>query len=130
MKKGIIINETNEQKITAILNNVQKNCTARTVTIEQVFKATERMEEYREKHGIAKKNMEGVTVEVNLHKERYPKAYKYTPEGTVFEMLYKNGKWRLLYCYRGNCDGSENKRYTVNLLYRARKDVLDHASVF
>lgn len=130
MKNSIIINENNVGKIQSVLNNAQKRCSVRLIQAEQVFETAAKMENYRKKVGILKKSMEGVTVKVNLYQERFPSAYKYVPEGTVFHMIFRGGKWRLYAVYRDICEGSEKKRYQVNLTDDAKKDVLDHASVF
>ncbi len=130
MKNGIIINKKNVEKIKAELNDVQKRCSVRLIQVEQVFETVAKMEEYRKKVGILKKNMEEVTVKVSLYQDRFPSAYKYTPEGTVFHMVFKGGKWRLYAVYRDTCEGSYNKRYQVNLTDNAKNDVLNNASEF
>lgn len=130
MKNSIIINENNVQKIKTVLDNVQKRCTVRLIQPEQVFEAAAKMEEHRQKIGVLKKNMEGVTVKVNLYQDRFPSAYKYVPEGTVFHMIFRGGKWRLYAVYRDICEGSEKKRYQVKLTDDAKNDVLKHASEF
>ena len=69
-------------------------------------------------------------MKVSLYQDRFPSAYKYVPEGTVFHMIYRGGKWRLYAVYRDICEGNENKRYQVKLTEDAKKDVLNSASVF
>ena len=130
MKNSIIINENNFERIKKALDEVQKRCTARLINPEQVFEAVDVIEEHRLKFGILKKNMEGVSVRVNLYQERYPKAYKYSPEGTAFEIEFIKGKYRLSYVCRDYCDGSSEKRFEFELTDEAKKDVLKHASVF
>ena len=130
MKNSIIINTNNAQKIQSVLDNAQKRCSVRLIQVEQVFETVAKMEEYRKKFGILKKNMEGVTVRVSLYQDHFPSAYKYTPEGTVFHLIYRGGKWRLYAIYRDICEGNENKRYVVTLTDDAKKNVLNHASVF
>lgn len=130
MKNGIIINKKNVEKIKAELNDAQKRCSVRLIQVEQVFEAVAKMEEYRKKYGILKKNMEGVTVRVNLYQDRFPSAYKYTPEGTVLRLLFKGGKWRLFYAYRDTCEGSRKERYKVELTEDAKENVLNSASTF
>lgn len=130
MKNVIIINRNNVERIRKALDDAQKRCSVRLIQVEQVFEAVAKMEEYRKKYGILKKNMEGVTVRVNLYQDRFPSAYKYTPEGTVFHMIYRGGKWRLYAIYRDICEGNENKRYTVTLTETAKENVLNSASVF
>ena len=130
MKGLIIINEKNVERIRKELDEGQKRCTARLINPEQVFEAVKLIEEHRLKFGILKKNMEGVSVRVNLYQERYPKAYKYTPEGTVFEIEFIKGKYRLGYVCRDYCDGSSEKRFEFELTDEAKKDVLKYASVF
>lgn len=130
MKNLIIINKGNAEKIKKALDDAQKRCSVRLVQTEQVFETVAKMEEYRKKYGILKKNMEGVTVRINLYQDRFPTAYKYTPEGTVFHLIFKGGKWRLYVVYRDTCEGNMNKRYTITLTDDAKKDVLSNASVF
>lgn len=52
---------------------------------------------------ISKKSMEGVTIDVDLNAQRFPRAYRYTPESTHFIAVYKRGSWWITDIIRRAC---------------------------
>lgn len=91
--KSIIINETNKAKIETIIQEVEGKASMRTITYNDIIKATQHIEK---KLGIPKKYMEGVRYDVDLHAQNFPKAYKYRAESTQFTVEFSKGKWRLV----------------------------------
>lgn len=91
--KSIIINETNKAKIETVIQEVEGKASVRTITYNDIVKATQRIEK---KLGIPKKYMEGVRYDVDLHAQNFPKAYKYRAESTQFIVEFSKGKWRLI----------------------------------
>lgn len=78
--------------LAGVLDEVQKRCSARTVTPEVIVEILARLED---KLAITKKAMEGLVVRVDPCAQDFPGAYKYTPESTQFSARYSNGSWRV-----------------------------------
>lgn len=108
MTKEIIFNEKNYGKLNEELDKVQAKSRTRTISVEDMKYALESLEK---KLGISKKNMNGLKIDFCYFAERYPNKYKWIPEGTCFTATYKNGSWRVVDIYRGNCD--KTRRYEI-----------------
>lgn len=91
--KSIIISETNKAKIEAAISEAEGRATCRTITFDDIVKATQRIEK---KLGIPKKYLEGVRYSVDIHAQNFPNAYKYRAESTQFTVEYLKGKWRVI----------------------------------
>lgn len=79
-------------KLTEELDNVQKRCSARTITAREIF---DELVSIENKLGIAKCHMNGIRVTVDLNARSFPNAYKYIPESTHFNAELRSGKWRI-----------------------------------
>lgn len=53
--------------------------------------------------GLKKKDLEGVSVTINVHAQEFPRAYKWKPEATIFSATYKSGSWRITKIWRDDC---------------------------
>ena len=87
------------EKVTAELEALQHRCSARTIDI---FDICFELAYIDNKLVIAKKAMEGITVVVDHHAQNFPNAYKYTPESTIFEAVYRKGSWWITDIRRAN----------------------------
>lgn len=96
--KPIIINDANKEKISNLLDECQKRCSVRTVTLEEIFDAGNKIQEL---YGISKKSLEGCKFRVDMNAQRFPGAYKWVPESTIISVIMQGGKWRLNYISRG-----------------------------
>lgn len=87
-------------KISAIIADVQGKSTARTISVYDIIYNLERVENTL---GITKKAMDGIKVDVDIHAQAFPGAYKGIPMSTQFKATYSNGSWRLTDICRSNC---------------------------
>jgi len=87
-------------KLDEILDEVQKRAKVRTITSEEIVEALDRVEQTL---GISKRALEGVQVHVDLNDQKFPNAYKWTPESTQFWAIFKGGSWRVLGIERDTC---------------------------
>ncbi len=97
--RGLIGNQIERQfpKIQTALEEAQKRCTARTIDLADICEALDEIDKH---FGLKKKDMEGLTVKVDCNAQDFPRAYKHTPESTVFSAYFKSGSWRIYNIYR------------------------------
>lgn len=81
-----------ETKLAQILEDVQRRSKVRTIDVAAIIDS---LVEIEDELDISKKAMEGITVHVDRNAQDFPSAYKYVPESTHFEAVYKNGSWRV-----------------------------------
>lgn len=81
-----------EKKLEALLDDVQKKSRVRTITMDEIRKELDLIEEaWCYQH--TKKSLEDVTVNYNPNAQTFPNAYNGTPEATVLEAKFVNGGW-------------------------------------
>ena len=78
--------------LTEAIEEAQKRCTARTI---DAFIVCRNLEEVERRLDLPKRALEGISVTVDPNAQDFPKAYKYTPESTVFSAVYKSGSWKI-----------------------------------
>lgn len=79
--------------VTAELNAVQRRCSARCITAEDILDC---LTDLRKRLDISNKAMEGVSVDVDLHAHTFSRSYGWAyPKSTQFTAIYKNGSWRI-----------------------------------
>lgn len=76
----------------------QKRCTSRKIEAKDVCKALAAVEE---KLNLPKRLLNGVSVTIDCNAQDFPKAYKYTPESTIFQAAFKSGSWKVTDIFRG-----------------------------
>ena len=104
MKKAIVLKDMNREKIENELNNVQRRCSVRMVSFDDIVKTSK---EIREFYKLNNKELNGCRFVIDLHAQTFPGTYKYTPESTKFILEFKNSYWKLVDVFRGitNRDG-------------------------
>lgn len=109
--KEIILNknQNNWNKLQELLNDSQERCTARTLDLKDIKKLIEKIEKKLNDLGLPKTYRDDLTVFCDPYQEEFAQAYKYTPQGTHITLVYKNNNWRVLTCYRANCNGKSEK---------------------
>lgn len=112
--KEIIVNEANMSKIEAVINEVQGRSTERLITSDNIVKELDTVEK---KLGITKKAMEGIQVDIDVHAQDFPKAYKWTPMSTRFCATYRGGKWRVTDIGRHAC-----RKWGKNIIVKHTED--------
>lgn len=89
-----------------VLEDIQKRTTVRNIDSAHII---EWLYDYTQELNIPKKYMDGITVRVNLNAQKFPSAYKYTPESTWFMATYKSGSWRVIGIIRDTCTNCGRK---------------------
>ena len=105
---NINIKEKNRKKLETALEEGQSQARERRVSIEDIFRACEEIEKKIGRF-LSKKNMEGVTVTVDVNAQSFPSAYRYTPMATILEIRKKPTGWALVDVYRGVCTRNKFK---------------------
>jgi hypothetical protein len=102
MKKydGIIISDSNRDRITREISATEGRATARLISAQKVLDACESIKRW---YNVSMAALEGCRFEVDINAQHFPRAYKYTPESTHFIMCVAGGKWRLLEVKRCAC---------------------------
>lgn len=89
----MLIKESNRGKIEAMIEEAQKRARERKVDFDDIVKA---LDDIEKSLGIAKKSMIGITADIDIHAQDFPKAYKYTPESTQVMLVRKTSGWDLI----------------------------------
>lgn len=123
MEKKIYLTENNKAKVQEVLDAAQKQCTARTITVDDIYDDAEYLEK---KLAIPKKHMEGITAVIDHNAQTFPGAYKYIPYSTVFKIERSHNKWALIDCYRDIC---RSRIYRVALTEKAKESIINNHSI-
>ena len=108
--------------LTEQLDLVQHRCRERCITGEVILSMLCDIEKDLR---IPKKAMEGITAKVNYYAQKFPRAYKYTPESTWFTATYKRGQWEITGIYRDVCTTSKG---SLTLTEEAEKAIISRAT--
>ena len=65
-------------------------------------------------NGINKNALDGTVVDYTFA-QKFPRAYKYTPDSTHFKLTYKRGEWRISGIGRHICPNCYNNGYGYDL---------------
>ena len=98
--KQILITVANAKKIKSVLDDVQKRTKVRKATVYDVYDFTVKLFDTVK---VPKRLLDGVSVLCDTNAQDFPRAYKYTPESTIFKISVKNGKPYLADVSRGTC---------------------------
>lgn len=81
---------SNTEQLQAALDEAQKRCRARTVTVKNICAMCDIVQE---RCGISKKAMDGVSFSADWNAQAFPNAYKGMPESTIVYATFKRGEW-------------------------------------
>ena len=84
-----------------------------------------RLEQIEERLDIPKSRMKGVTVTVNDSAQKFPSAYKYTPESTYFTAEHNGKNWKLTRIWRDRCT---NSVASITLSDTAKEAIVERAT--
>lgn len=122
----MLIKEANKEKIEAIIKATEGRATARTVTFRGMIKSLEILEESL---GICKKDMVGITANIDTNAQDFPNAYKYTPMSTHFTVIRKASGWDLVSVSRDTTRRRKH-RFHVTLTDEAKKAIIETKTAF
>ena len=91
-----------------ILADVQKRCRERTITAIDICRELSRIDS---ELNLSKRAKKGITVRIDCNAQDFPRAYKYTPESTIFEAVFDGKEWCLTDIRRDRC--TNRKGYMV-----------------
>lgn len=115
--KKININAT--EKLQAALDEVQKRCTARTVTAKEIADVLNSIK-------VPKKYLDGTKVFWD-GAEPFPNAYKYRPESTHWWAENIKGKWYVLGIERNTCPNKSTRKGVIDYSDAANAWILEKA---
>ena len=102
------------KKLVRELETVQAGCTVRTITVNDIRNCCDIIKRRFSAVGVHLRDLTGVKFYVGLHNETFPRAYKYIPYGTTFELTYTGKRWDITNIWRENCNRGHNVYYTIN----------------
>ena len=117
---NIVINEKNIDRIQAELDKVQIKSRVRTITTEDILRATVIIEQ--ELH-IPKKSMTGIKATVDINAESFPNAYHGIPYSTHFSLERTKTAWKLTGISR-NQTRSEKRTFVLTLTEEAKEAII------
>lgn len=116
----IIVSEKNSERIAAAIREAEGRSFSRTVTLQDVSAAIERIEARLD---LPKTRMEGVSFHVDTWAQDFPNAYEYTPMSTQFNLTLSKGKWRISDIGRASVQRAGRKCQCIEMP-EAMKDAL------
>lgn len=122
----MLIKEANKARIENIIKAAEGRSTVRTIEYRDIVKSLEILEESL---GICKKDMIGITADIDYNAQDFPKAYKYTPESTHFMVTRKSGGWDLTSVERARTR-RHNHTYHVELTETAKQAIIESKMTF
>lgn len=111
---------TDEQKVKALLDEVQKKSQVRTLTFEDINYFAKKAEE--KLNVIPAKCRKGAVYHAG-NCGKFPNAYKYVPYGTLVSLERGNRDWFITACYRGSCNGNN----WMNITEEQKKRIAEKA---
>jgi hypothetical protein len=117
----IIVKEANADRINAAIKEAEGRATARTITAKDVISAAEKI---TRRLDISKTALKGVSAHVDAWAQDFPRAYKYTPESTQFDLIHTGSGWALVNVDRDRTHGARDAAQ-IRLTDAARAAVLD-----
>ena len=107
--------------LSAAIKEAEGRATARTISANDIVS---RLKEIEKGLNIPKKNMNGVSVDVDENAQDFPRAYKYTPESTHFYATFKGGAWIITGIERARCK-RDSQKITITLTEEAKAAIID-----
>ena len=109
-------------ELTEAITAAEGRATTRRITAIDVLAALGKIEAAL---GITHKALEGVKASVDCWAQVFPSAYKYTPESTHFDAVFKNNSWKITSIYRDDCG---RNKYTVEHTEASKAAIIDKLS--
>lgn len=108
----IKINETNKDKIANLIQQAEKHCTVRKISIENVFDEIKTAVKNFQWHCIPKKYWHLIKLQIDFNAQKFASAYEYTPYSTVFSVEFnRTGQPLLTALARNECDNKKIRWY-------------------
>ena len=124
--RPIVIKTANRERLQAALSAAEGRATARLISAEELIRLTEQLEEQLRRYST-KKAREGLVAWLAPHVDRFPKAYKYRPEGTACKVEYISGSWKLISCCRDYSDDLSNGSHILHMPDAMQAEIISRA---
>ena len=115
------INITNTKKLEEAIKKAEGRATARTLSIYTIMSNLNQIK-------VPKSRLDGTRVEYDGG-QKFPNAYKYTPESTHFTAENVKGRWYVTNIWRDTCPNRNTSMY-VEYSEAAKAWILEDASKF
>ena len=122
--KPIVINEKNTWRISDAIKEAEGRAKERTLIWPDLFMAIKIIED---KLDIPKVAMTGIKVDVDVHAQKFPNAYKYTPMSTHAIIEKTKAGWKLTNVSRDIC---RTKQFEVTLTEAAKHALIKRVEKF
>lgn len=122
----MLIKEGNREKIEAAIRAAEGRATERRINYGDIVRAIAELEKTL---NICKKDMTGITADIDYNAQNFPNAYKYTPKSTHITITRKNSAWDLERVYR-DTTRREGRRYHLTLTEDAKRAIIKSKETF
>ena len=102
MKTAIRVMQSNLNKIEAKVDFMQSAAKVRTITGIAILSTIKEIEN-RLSSILHKKDWHGLSFTVDDNAQKFPSAYKYVPESTIYKLEYRKSGWYLIWVMRSRC---------------------------
>lgn len=117
---NIILNHKHDTEAQSQLDGANRLARTRIVNVSDVYYAVAALD--RKFVDCSKKSMEGLTVNVDINSQYFPKAYHGAPMSTHFVLVYEKRSWRFVRAERSRC--GEFRKYEVEELPELMREEL------
>jgi len=108
-------------KLFKAIKAAEGRATARTIDVNDLIEALVEIDSYL---SISKKAMKGTTVSIDCNAQKFPSAYKWTPESTIFYAEFGVSGWSVIEIER---EQSRTKKYRLTMSETAKAEYLKKA---
>jgi len=124
--RPIVIKPANEARLQAALTAAEGRATSRRISAEDLIRLTEELDMQMRRYSTYKA-LEGLVAKIAPHVERFPRAYKWRPEGTACNVEYSSGSWKLLSCCREYCDNPADASQIIYMPPSMHDEIISRA---
>lgn len=118
----------NREQLAEAIKAAEGRAKERRISVDDVIDALAEVDE-RLKIISTKTDAVGTMVHVDVHAQRFPNAYRYTPESTHFFAELKKNGWRIVGISRGRTNGPSG-RIIIELTAATKARIVERASTF
>lgn len=101
------INVTKKEQLESEIKKAQGRATARTIIAVEVERSVKTIEARLDELKVSKRDRKGMKFRVDRNAQRFPSAYKYMPESTIFEIECFASGWFVTKIQRGRCTNTK-----------------------
>lgn len=119
MMKGGTDFEEMSKPLTEAIKQAQGRAQTRTITAGDIY---DELMSYELRLHIPKKYMAGIRVTIDHNAQKFPNAYKYTPESTYFTAEHNGKEWIVTDIGRGVCKATKGSAFLPD---EAKKAIIE-----